>query len=61
MGRLSGFSYREIVKKLRRRGFVFDPPGDILEGTVCAIQGTADQGEEGLQSGLVELGRFELG
>lgn len=24
MGRLSGFNYRQIIKKLRRQGFVFD-------------------------------------
>ena len=24
MGRLAGFRYREIVKRLRRHGFVFD-------------------------------------
>ena len=24
MGRLAGFSYREITKRLKRKGFVFD-------------------------------------
>ncbi len=27
MGRLAGFSYREVVRKLRTFGFVFDRPG----------------------------------
>jgi len=27
MGRLSGFKYREVVKKLRAFGFAFDRPG----------------------------------
>lgn len=24
MGRLSGFTYRQVVKRLKRRGFIFD-------------------------------------
>jgi len=27
MGRLAGFKYREVVRKLRRAGFAFDRPG----------------------------------
>ena len=27
MGRLSGFSYREVTRRLRRLGFVYDRPG----------------------------------
>jgi len=27
MGRLSGFSYREVARRLRACGFVFDRPG----------------------------------
>ncbi|MEW6250432.1 MAG: type II toxin-antitoxin system HicA family toxin [Planctomycetota bacterium] len=27
MGRLSGFNYREVVRRLRTFGFVFDRPG----------------------------------
>lgn len=27
MGRLGGFSYREVTRKLRRLGFAFDRPG----------------------------------
>ena len=41
MGRLSGFRYREITKKLRSFGFVFDRQaagsGDMPEGTLRAI------------------------
>jgi predicted RNA binding protein YcfA (HicA-like mRNA interferase family) len=60
MGRLAGFRYRQVVRKLRDLGFEFDRhaagsheiwynpetrryttipnhPGDLPEGTVCAI------------------------
>lgn len=60
MGRLSGFRYGEVVRRLRRAGFLFDRhakgsheiwrnpttdrrttipnhPGDLPEGTPCAI------------------------
>lgn len=60
MERLAGFRYREVIKRLKRRGFAFDRhaagsheiyyngatnryttvpnhPGDIPEGTLCAI------------------------
>jgi predicted RNA binding protein YcfA (HicA-like mRNA interferase family) len=41
MGRLSGFRYREITKKLRSFGFVFDRQatgsGDMPKGTLRAI------------------------
>lgn len=44
MGRLAGFRYRQIIKKLKRMGFVFDRyttipnhPGDMPEGTLKAI------------------------
>jgi len=48
MGRLAGYSYRELTKRLHRLGFVFDRSararttiprhaGDLPEGTVRAI------------------------
>lgn len=60
MGRLAGFKYREVTRKLRASGFAFDRqaagsheiwynpqtnryttlpnhPGDLPEGTLCAI------------------------
>ena len=54
MGRLAGFKYRQIIKKLKRWGFVFDRqaagshttipnhPGDMPEGTLRAILRQAD-------------------
>jgi len=42
MGRLSGFSYRDITRKMRKLGFCFDRSGDLPEGTVRAILKQAD-------------------
>jgi hypothetical protein len=37
MGRLAGFSYREVARRLRTFGFQFDRPGAGAEGTLRAI------------------------
>jgi predicted RNA binding protein YcfA (HicA-like mRNA interferase family) len=69
MGRLAGFKYQEIVRRLKRLGFAFDRqaagsheiwynpltrsyttvpnhPGDMPEGTLCAILRQADVAPE---------------
>jgi predicted RNA binding protein YcfA (HicA-like mRNA interferase family) len=46
MGRLSGFKYREVVRRLRTFGYTFDRPGpgshEVWEGTLRAILREAD-------------------
>jgi len=38
MGRLAGFKYREVARKLRTFGFAFDRHGrEMVEGTLRAI------------------------
>ena len=37
MGRLSGFSYRSIIKRLRQFGFAFDRQGEQLSAKIDAV------------------------